>query len=116
MALQVQFRQGDPIFADYTPGSAVAAGDVVVVGDLACVAHNAIPASTLGAVAVGGGIYKCTGDAAIAAGVLVYWDDTNNKVTVTAASNKRFGFIAPGNSCSGNNATVDVVHSPASVA
>ena len=62
---------------DYTPGAAVAAGDVVVQGDLIGVANIDIPANTLGALAVEGvfDFPKATGvGTAISAGATVYWD------------------------------------------
>jgi len=109
---EANFRSGSPVMADYTPGGAISAGDVVVVDDLACVAHVDIAASALGAVAVGGGIYSVTGDAAIVAGSKVWWNDTANKVTETASTHKIFGYVAPGSSCAGDGSAVDVVHKP----
>lgn len=110
MAFEVTARLGDPIFADYTPGSAVAAGAVVVLNNMPVVAHVDIAANELGAVAVWGGVYEATGDAAISVGKKVYWDDTNNKVTETSSGNKGFGWTV--SACSGNNATCLVLHSP----
>jgi len=109
---QADLKNGSPLMADYTPGSAVTAGDVVVVSQIPCVAHSDIAASELGALAVGGGIYTTTGDAAIDAGDKVYWDDSEDKVTETASGNPHFGFVAPGSSCSGDGGTVDVIHNP----
>lgn len=106
------FRSGKPVMADYTPGSAVAAGDVVVVDDLATVAHVDIASGALGAVAVGGGIYSVAGDAAIVAGSKVWWDAGASQVTETASTHKIFGYVAPGSSCSGAAAVCDVVHKP----
>ena len=62
---------------DYTPGSAVVAGDVVVLNDLIGVAKQPIAANALGALAVTGvfDFPKATGEGeAIAAGKKVYWD------------------------------------------
>ena len=50
MASYVQ--DGDVL--DYTPGSAVAAGDVVVIGSLVGVAPRAIAANALGSLAIDG--------------------------------------------------------------
>ena len=64
---------------DYTPGSAVAAGEVVVQNDLVGVAPVPIPANTQGALAVEGvhAFPKATGGGtAIAAGVTCYWHST----------------------------------------
>ena len=77
----VMFRQaGDSI--DFTPGADVAAGDVVVQGDLVSVAKLDIKTSQLGALAVVGvfDFPKATGAAtAIAAGAKVYWDEADQQ-------------------------------------
>jgi len=68
-------HDGDTI--DYTPGSIVSAGDVVVQGELIGVAGLNIPANTLGALNVSGvfDFPKATGGGtAITAGAKVYWD------------------------------------------
>jgi predicted RecA/RadA family phage recombinase len=79
---------------DYTPSSAVAAGDVVVMNDLVGVAHSPIAANALGAVAVEGvhSMPKATG--VIGQGAIVYWDATAGNVTTTASGNKRAGKAA----------------------
>lgn len=109
---QTTFRHGYPLACDYTPGSAVTAGDVIVLENRVYVSRADIAANAKGSLDVCGGVYECTGDAAITAGKKVYWDDTNDKVTETAGSNKVFGYVAPGSSASGNGAAVDVVHDP----
>ena len=79
---------------DYTPGSAVAAGDVIVQGELVGVARTPIAANALGSLAVDGvfDFAKATGGGtAITAGANVYWDDTNNVATTTATGNKLIG-------------------------
>lgn len=107
---QANARGGEPIFVDYTPGGAVSAGAVVVQNDLPGVAHVDIAASELSALAVGGGVYDMTGDAAISAGKKVYWDDTANKVTETSSSNKGFGYTV--SACSGDGSQCLVYHQP----
>jgi predicted RecA/RadA family phage recombinase len=79
---------------DHTPSSAVAAGAVVVLNDLVCVAPHAIAANALGKVDVGGSwsMPKATG--AIGQGALVYWDATAGNITTTATNNKRAGKAA----------------------
>lgn len=83
---------------DYTPGAAVPAGEVVVQGELVGVAKFAIAANALGSLSVTG-VYdlpKATGGStAIAIGVNVYWDDTNNRATTSAAAgaNKLIGKV-----------------------
>lgn len=77
---------------DYTPGANVAAGAVVVQGDLVGVAKRDIPAGSLGALALTG-VYEVPKDAAvdIVLGTLLYWDAGNQRVTPTVGSNKLFG-------------------------
>lgn len=106
------FKHGTPRMVDYTPGSAVTGGSVVVIGDLPLVAHRDIAASEKGALAAGGGVYEATADAAIAAGKKVYWDDTNNKVTETSTSNKVFGYLVDDTTASADGDTVSVLHVP----
>jgi len=79
---------------DYIPGADVAAGDVIVQGELVGVAKLDIKANTLGALAVAGvfDFAKATGGGtAITAGANAYWDDTNNVATTTATGNKLIG-------------------------
>jgi predicted RecA/RadA family phage recombinase len=81
---------------DYTPGADVAAGDVIVQGDLVGVARLDIKASRLGALAVDGvfDFAKGTGGGtAIAMGTVVYWNDTTNQATATATGNKKIGTV-----------------------
>jgi len=81
---------------DYTPGADVAAGDVVVQGDLVGVAKLDITAGKLGALAVEGvfDFAKATGvGTTLAAGTTVYWDDAANVATATAAGNKQIGKV-----------------------
>lgn len=87
------YVQSDDLL-DYTPSAAVAAGDVVVLNDLVCVAPRAIAANALGAVAAEGvwSMPKATG--AIGQGALVYWDATAGNVTTTSSGNKRAGKAA----------------------
>jgi len=74
--MSVKYIQtGDAV--DYTPGANVAAGDVVVQGELVGVAKLDIQTGKLGALAVTGlfDFPKAAGaGTAIAAGTRVYWD------------------------------------------
>jgi predicted RecA/RadA family phage recombinase len=95
MAVQAQFVQ-DGASIDYTPGADVAAGDVVVQGDLIGVAKGDLTSGRLGALAVDGvfDFAKATGGStAIAVGAIVYWDDTANQATTTSTSNKLLGKV-----------------------
>ena len=109
------FSHGSPIMVDYTPGSAVAAGDVIVTGSSPRIAHTPIASGALGALAASGGVYTMTGDAQIAADVPVYWDESAEKVSATddGAANTFFGFtVTP---CGADNGTCLVRHSPQAV-
>jgi predicted RecA/RadA family phage recombinase len=79
---------------DFIPDTDVAAGDVVIIGDLAGIAKLDIKAGTLGALALVGvfDIPKATGEGtAIATGTIVFWDAENKQVTVTGGNNKYLG-------------------------
>lgn len=105
---------------DYTPGSAVTAGDVVVLGSTVCIAETDIAANALGALATSGvfKVPKITGVNAV--GTLIYWDPAGDPVggtagtgaaTSTAGSLKQLGYVAKA-SLSGDE-TVDVILSRA---
>lgn len=94
MALAVFAHDGVAI--DYTPSSDVAAGDVVVQGDLIGVARTPIAANTPGSLAVVGvfDFPKTTGTGTgIAAGTKTYWDATAKKATADdeTGTNKLLG-------------------------
>jgi predicted RecA/RadA family phage recombinase len=92
MAQAVFVQEGASI--DYTPGADVAAGDVVVQGDLVGVAKLDIKANKLGALAVDGVFdFAKVAATALAAGTIVYWDDAANVATSTAAGNKQIGKV-----------------------
>ncbi len=80
---------------DYTPGSAVAAGDVVVIGEMVAVATEPIAANALGAVDVEG-VFSfpkgVTSTDAITAGAKLYWNASGSVVTTTASSHKVAGY------------------------
>jgi len=83
MADAVFVQEGQQI--DYTPGADVAAGEVVVQGDLVGVARTPIAAGQLASLAVAG-VFDFAKQAgagvAFSAGDKVYWDAAN-KVAVT---------------------------------
>ena len=80
---------------DYTPGSDVSAGDVVVQGELVGIATLDIAANALGALAVVGvfDLPKASGDGGIAVGAEVYWDEAEaiGKTDAEAGANKKLG-------------------------
>lgn len=77
---------------DYTPGSAVAVGQVIEQVNLIGVATKAIDANILGALMVEG-VFDFAKETplVIDAGDLVYWDDTANKATKTSSGNPYMG-------------------------
>lgn len=110
MAFEARFSHGEPLMVDYTPGSAVSAGTVVVIGDAPRIAHQDIPANALGALAAFGGVYFVAADAAIAVGKKVYWNNSANKVTETASGNKAFGQTI--DAAAADGAVIRVIHQP----
>ena len=107
---QATLVHGNPLMVDYTPGSAVTAGDVIVTADTVRIAHLDIASGALGALAAGGGVYSVPGDAAIAVDKKVYWNNSADKVTETASGNKVFGVTV--SACSGDAALCNVRHDP----
>lgn len=93
------FKEGDIL--DHTPVSAIAQGDVVILGNgLVGIAVKDIAANTTGSIAIRGGFWcpKVTGQ--IAAFAQVYWDADadplggtagSGAVTTTAAGNTALG-------------------------
>lgn len=116
------YRHGEPVMVDYTPGSGdVAEGQVVIVGSvtantggtgaIAGIAHRPISNSTLGALAMGGGVYDVVNLNNAATGAQVYWDDSANKVTTVSTNNAIFGFIVADGG-GGANSTAKALHKP----
>lgn len=80
---------------DYTPSSAVAAGEVVLVTDRCFVAPRAIAANEKGSLQTRGvfTIQKTTGEA-WTLGQKLYWVAGTSKASTTAGSNKVLGYAA----------------------
>ena len=83
MTLEATFVQ-DGLSIDHTPGSAIAAGQVVVLGKVCLVAKTPIAASALGSLAATG-VFDAlkTANLVVSLGDAVYWNDTTNRVTKT---------------------------------
>ena len=101
--VQATRYQSDGNTIDYTPGSAVTAGDVVVLGSIVGIATQDIAASVKGSLSLDGVFFvpKITGVNAV--GTLIYWDPTGDPVggtagsgaaTSTAGSLKQMGYVA----------------------
>lgn len=108
--MEATFVGGCPLAIKYTPGSAISAGQVVVIGDAAFIAHEDIAANAPGTLYAGGGIYDVTADAAIATGKKVYWNDSANKITATANGNKCLGIVMPGYSSAADGDSIRIIH------
>ena len=94
-ATAAKFRKtGDTL--DYTPGSAVKAGDIIKVDGLLCIAQWDIPAGTPGVLKIlhRGEVVEVTTDEAIGstnAGVAIYVD-SSGLATKTSTSNTLLGY------------------------
>ena len=88
---------------DYTPGSNVTAGQVVLIGVRIGVALTAIAANATGPLQVSGvfNIAKLSTDV-VAQGAALYWDNGNSRLTTTSAGNTLAGYAA---AAAGNGAT-----------
>ena len=87
--------KGDGWVIDYTPGAAVAAGDVILQGYLIGVAPEPIAANVKGALQVTGlaQFTKLATDVWLTAGAIAYWNDSAKIATSTVGSNKFLGKV-----------------------
>lgn len=115
---ETTFRHGDPVMIDYTPAAGdVDAGEVVLLGNTTSptcgIAHRPITNNTLGALAVGQGVYDVVNLDNAADYALVYWDfaGATGKVTTTSTNNAIFGFIVRDGG-GGANSTALALHWP----
>ncbi len=76
---------------DFFPVADIAAGTVIVEGDLVGVTKLDIPAGRLGALAVVGVFDVAKGNAAITLGAKIYWDATAKQAVTTATGNTLIG-------------------------
>lgn len=101
------YVSGNPLMIDWTPGSAVAAGDPVVVNNSVCIAHLPIAANALGALSFPSGtavydVNKLSTDV-VTAGADIYWDAGNSRATITASTHKKIGIAI---AAAGNGVTI----------
>ena len=114
MAAELTFRSGDVQSVDYTPSADVAAGAVIVVGEIPMVAHVDIPEDTKGALAASGGVYRgATAGNLATPGALAYWDASAKKLTATTSGNKHFGYTVPNQGAAVDGTLIEVIHLPA---
>ena len=107
MAEATYVQQGDAI--DYTPNADVAAGAVVVIGELIGIARTPLKANQLGSLAVAG-VFDVAKQAATAfnAGAIAYWNNTTKVAVATDGSgaHKRLGKVIV--AAAANDATLRV--------
>ena len=86
------YRYGDQSPIQYTPGSAVSAGDVIDMGTGVGVAVAPIAANVEGSICTTGvfDFVKKSGDTPAVFGLL-YWDATNHYATTTGAADATIG-------------------------
>mgnify|MGYP003593239597 CR=1 FL=1 len=78
----------------YTAASALAAGDVVFIGTLACVAHHPVDSGDTAELYFGGGlVYEVpvTAGTAITQGAALYWNSTSHVASATSTGNTAIG-------------------------
>lgn len=94
----LSLHHGEPHMIDHTPAGAVAAGDGVIIGGRVHIAHRAIAAGSLGALAAPSGkaTYRALKAAgfAINAGDDVKWDTATQSATSTGTANVGLKAIA----------------------
>ncbi|MEM9108603.1 MAG: DUF2190 family protein [Planctomycetota bacterium] len=85
---KAKFLHGSPNMIDYTPASAVSAGDVIIEGNAILIAHSDIASGELGAVSDGGGVYAIVkGSSTTAAnGAPIHWDVADQEINADGAN------------------------------
>jgi predicted RecA/RadA family phage recombinase len=94
--MQALFVSGDPLMIPYIPGSDVSAGDVIIEGAKAYIAHHDIAAGETGSVGASGGVYEIVADdnSVIDFGDKVYWDGGAEVATGNEDSTTPLGWAA----------------------
>jgi predicted RecA/RadA family phage recombinase len=108
----IYFVSGTPTMIDHTPGSAVDAGDIVMLGGIPCIAHLDIAANVKGALAFpsGSATYRGTlkSGAVIAPGDSVWGDVATN--TVSHSEDEFMGYAIEAKTQSATVTEVEFVH------
>lgn len=117
--MKLKFRDGKPQAFDHTPAAAVAAGDVVLIGNVPFVAHHEIKANKKGSIFLGGeGLYEGEAAKAFSEGDKAYWDaaaGTDGQFSHTPGTGEtfqHFGTVAPGESAAAAGDVIRVIHDP----
>ena len=98
--MEARFVGGSPAMTNYTPSSAVSAGQVIVVNGQCLIAHSDIAADALGAVSAQNGsafyeVSKGTTAAILTFNQVMYWDNTND-IANTATTGTMIGRFVDG--------------------
>ncbi len=95
MAKQAVYIQKGDVIDYYNAGSALSAGDVVVIGNHIGVCATDIGATETGAMYISG-VFKMAAvtGASFAIGDVLYWDNSAKNLTKTASSHKVAGMCA----------------------
>jgi predicted RecA/RadA family phage recombinase len=112
--MDATFHRGNALMVPYTPSGAVAAGDVIVLGDKPFVSHRDIAAAEDSNVAASGGTYLGVAAGNYAPGQSVFWNNTTKKFVNAAATgaHKHFGFLTANSDPAADGDIVEVEHSP----
>lgn len=101
-------QEGEKI--DYTPGSALAAGKIVVLGSVGIgIAQTAIAANTKGSLIVDGVIEHAKASGAVTAFAKVYYDSTNDVLTTSASGNTLAGYAVQAQASGDATATIKLM-------
>lgn len=114
--MSAYYVKGDPVMASHTPGDAVAAGEMVVVGSEVRICHHAIAANEVGNLAVPGGnvLYdvdkEAGGGVTFADGAEVFLDEANQLAVATdgGGANEHLGTAVA--AAGDNDTSVRIVH------
>jgi len=93
--MEAKFKHGNPTFVRYKRGTAIVAGEVIIVGDLIMIAHNEAAANEEIALSVGPGVYESTTTGILAVGIRCDWDDTANELVAKDAGDVPIGYMNP---------------------
>lgn len=105
------FSHGEPLMCDYTAGTDVTEGDVIVIGTQCFIAHRPIAAGEKGALAAGGGVYSIASNGSLdSGGLIAYWDESESEVTSTATDNTRIGVTVPSQGAAADGDAVLIIH------
>lgn len=112
--MEAVFIHGDYRAIDHTPVGAIAAGEVVIIDEHPYIAHRAIAAGELGALAAYGGVYDFIKDGtsgpAITAGEDVSWIEGSNLASDVTTGNVYLGRAVA--DAGPSDALVRVLHMP----